>query len=168
MIFSLKIFLYLSRLSSCNNKFKPKIFHDDYSNETTSENSNNFSIRRNYCRLKRLKDSSINQKNDNITTFAGHINNTKDEKNHIIKCNIKYKENRSIDKDKNYNESKYSKFKDCLKIGTINRRFRKRLGDINSIDKDINQPGNITKRAEIRSYYKIKNINNFENDNKNL
>ena len=69
----------LNRLSSCNNKFKGKIYfghnkEDDYSNETTSENSHNFSIRRNYFRLKRLKDSSINIRNENITTFSGNNN----------------------------------------------------------------------------------------------
>lgn len=160
----------LNRLSSCNNKFKGKIFfghnkEDDYSNETTSENSHNFSIRRNYFRLKRLKDSSINIRNENITTFSGNNNelnnNTNNENNHIIRCNIKFKENlKNInDKDRNNNGSRYSKFKDCLKIGSIDRRFRKSI-NFNYIDKDKVQSENNTKRFEIRNHYRSKNINN--------
>ena len=160
----------LNRLSSCNNKFKGKIYfghnkEDDYSNETTSENSHNFSIRRNYFRLKRLKDSSINIRNENITTFSGNNNelnnNTKNENSHIIRCNIKFKENlKNInDKDRNNNGSRYSKFKDCLKIGSIDRRFRKSI-NFNYIDKDKVQSENNTKRFEIRNHYRSKNINN--------
>ena len=160
----------LNRLSSCNNKFKGKIYfghnkEDDYSNETTSENSHNFSIRRNYFRLKRLKDSSINIRNENITTFSGNNNelnnNTKNENSHIIRCNIKFKENlKNInDKDRNNNGSRYSKFKDCLKIGSIDRRFRKSI-NFNCVDKDKIQSENNTKRFEIRNHYRSKNINN--------
>lgn len=158
----------LNRLSSCNNKFKGKIYfghnkEDDYSNETTSENSHNFSIRRNYFRLKRLKDSSINIRNENITTFSGNNNelnnNTKNENSHIIRCNIKFKENlKNInDKDRNNNGSRYSKFKDCLKIGSIDRRFRKSI-NFNCVDKDKIQSENNTKRFEIRNHYRSKNI----------
>ena len=158
----------LNRLSSCNNKFKGKIYfghnkEDDYSNETTSENSHNFSIRRNYFRLKRLKDSSINIRNENITTFSGNNNelnnNTKNENSHIIRCNIKFKENlKNInDKDRNNNRSRYSKFKDCLKIGSIDRRFRKSI-NFNCVDKDKIQSENNTKRFEIRNHYRSKNI----------
>ena len=158
----------LNRLSSCNNKFKGKIYfghnkEDDYSNETTSENSHNFSIRRNYFRLKRLKDSSINIRNENITTFSGNNNelnnNTKNENSHIIRCNIKFKENlKNInDKDRNNNGSRYSKFKDCLKIGSIDRRFRKSI-NFNCVDKDKIQSENNTKRFEIRNHYRLKNI----------
>jgi hypothetical protein len=158
----------LNRLSSCNNKFKGKIYfghnkEDDYSNETTSENSHNFSIRRNYFRLKRLKDSSINIRNENITTFSGNNNelnnNTKNENSHIIRCNIKFKENlKNInDKYRNNNGSRYSKFKDCLKIGSIDRRFRKSI-NFNCVDKDKIQPENNTKRFEIRNHYRSKNI----------
>ena len=160
----------LNRLSSCNNKFKGKIYfghnkEDDYSNETTSENSHNFSIRRNYFRLKRLKDSSINIRNENITTFSGNNNelnnNAKNENSHIIRCNIKFKENlKNInDKDRNNNGSRYSKFKDCLKIGSIDRRFRKSI-NFNCVDKDKIQSENNTKRFEIRNHYRSKNINN--------
>ena len=160
----------LNRLSSCNNKFKGKIYfghnkEDDYSNETTSENSHNFSIRRNYFRLKRLKDSSINIRNENITTFSGNNNelnnNTNNENSHIIRCNIKFKENlKNInDKDRNNNGSRYSKFKDCLKIGSIDRRFRKSI-NFNCVDKDKIQSENNTKRFEIRNHYRSKNINN--------
>jgi hypothetical protein len=158
----------LNRLSSCNNKFKGKIYfghnkEDDYSNETTSENSHNFSIRRNYFRLKRLKDSSINIRNENITTFSGNNNelnnNAKNENSHIIRCNIKFKENlKNInDKDRNNNGSRYSKFKDCLKIGSIDRRFRKSI-NFNCVDKDKIQSVNNTKRFEIRNHYRSKNI----------
>jgi len=158
----------LNRLSSCNNKFKGKIYfghnkEDDYSNETTSENSHNFSIRRNYFRLKRLKDSSINIRNENITTFSGNNNelnnNTNNENSHIIRCNIKFKENlKNInDKDRNNNGSRYSKFKDCLKIGSIDRRFRKSI-NFNCVDKDKIQSENNTKRFEIRNHYRSKNI----------
>lgn len=158
----------LNRLSSCNNKFKGKIYfghnkEDDYSNETTSENSHNFSIRRNYFRLKRLKDSSINIRNENITTFSGNNNelnnNTKNENSHIIRCNIKFKEKfKNInDKDRNNNGSRYSKFKDCLKIGSIDRRFRKSI-NFNCVDKDKIQSENNTKRFEIRNHYRSKNI----------
>ena len=160
----------LNRLSSCNNKFKGKIYfghnkEDDYSNETTSENSHNFSIRRNYFRLKRLKDSSINIRNENISTFSGNNNelnnNAKNENSHIIRCNIKFKENlKNInDKDRNNNGSRYSKFKDCLKIGSIDRRFRKSI-NFNCVDKDKIQSENNTKRFEIRNHYRSKNINN--------
>ena len=159
----------INRLSSCNNKFKGKIFfghnkEDDYSNETTSENSHNFSIRRNFFRLKRLKDSSINIKNENVTTFPGNNNeinnNAMNENSHIIRCHLKSKENIGIinDKVKNNNGCRYSKFKDCLKIGSIDRRLRKSI-KYNFIDKDKIQTENNTKRLEIRSYYKSKNIN---------
>ena len=130
--------IYINRLSSCNNKFKSKIFYghfkeDDYSNETTSENSHNISIRQNYFRLNRLKLSSLNMKNENVTINSGNnietdINNNI---NQVIKCNIKYKEKRNnINyRDKSHNEIKYSKIKDCLKIGSTDRRFLKRIND---------------------------------------
>ena len=141
----------INRLSSCNNKFKTKniyIHHkeDDYSNETTSENSHNLSIRRNYFRLKRLKDSSINIKNENITT----VSNNK-ENNYIIKCNLKNRESENFHKI-----TKYSKIKDCLKIGSIDGRFQNKISDIHN---DFHS-ANSTKRNEIRSYYKLKKINN--------
>ena len=141
----------INRLSSCNNKFKSKniyIHHkeDDYSNETTSENSHNLSIRRNYFRLKRLKDSSINIKNENITT----VSNNK-ENNYIIKCNLKNRESENFHKI-----TKYSKIKDCLKIGSIDGRFQNKISDIHN---DFHS-ANSTKRNEIRSYYKLKKINN--------
>ena len=140
----------INRLSSCNNKFKSKNIYihnkeDDYSNETTSENSHNISIRRNYFRLKRFKDSSINIKNENITTVATN----KENNNYIIKCNLKSRENN------NYNKNiKYSKIKDCLKIGSIDRRFQKRIEDKHN---DFLSSNN-TKRNEIGSFYKLKKI----------
>ena len=140
----------INRLSSCNNKFKSKNIYihnkeDDYSNETTSENSHNISIRRNYFRLKRFKDSSINIKNENITTVATN----KENNNYIIKCNLKNRENN------NYNKNiKYSKIKDCLKIGSIDRRFQKRIDDKHN---DFLSSNN-TKRNEIGSFYKLKKI----------
>ena len=140
----------INRLSSCNIKFKTKNIYthhkeDDYSNETTSENSHNISIRRNYFRLKRFKDSSININNENITTVA----NNNETSNYIIKCNLK---NRQSD---NYNKSiKYSKIKDCLKIGSIDRKFQNRISDTREFH-SINN----TKRNEIKSYYKLKKIN---------
>ena len=138
----------INRLSSCNNKFKVKNIYthhkeDDYSNETTSENSHNISIRRNYFRLKRFKDSSINIKNENVTT----VSNSNDTSNYIIKCNLKNRDNA------NYNKSiKYSKIKDCLKIGSIDRKFHNRISDAHH---DFNSTNNI-KKNEIRSYYKLK------------
>ena len=141
----------INRLSSCNNKFKTKNIYthhkeDDYSNETTSENSHNISIQRNYFRLKRFKDSSINTKNENITT----VSNNKESNNYIIKCNLKNREN------DNFNKSiKYSKIKDCLKIGSIDTKFKNRINDTHH---DFNSTNNI-KRNEIRSYYKLKKIN---------
>ena len=129
--------IYINRLSSCNNKFKSKIINglnreDDYSNETTSENSHNISIRRKYFRLKKFKDISINLKNDNTTSIPGDnikTESNKEKKQFPIKCNLKYKENKNIinTRDKSPNETKYSKLRDCLKIGSFDRRFQKRI-----------------------------------------
>ena len=152
----------INRLSSCNNKYKSKHFYIynkevDYSNETTSENSHNISIRRNYFRLRKLKDISLNNKNENITTISGN-----NENNYIIKCNLKNREDKNNinNREGNSKGNKYSKIKDCLKIGSIDRKFIKKIRD-NNIEnlRDYSQSVNNTKRVEIRSYYKLKNIN---------
>ena len=154
---------YINRLSSCNNRFKSKIIYihnkeDDYSNETTSENSNNISIRRNYFRLRRIKDSSINIKNENITTIGDNkididTNNIKENIN-LIKCNLKFQENYNNDREKRYKGISNSKIKDCLKIGSFDRASKKSIDEKNNFQSENN-----TKRVEIRSYYKLKNIN---------
>ena len=154
---------YINRLSSCNNRFKSKIIYihnkeDDYSNETTSENSNNISIRRNYFRLRRIKDSSINIKNENITTIGDNkididTNNIKENIN-LIKCNLKFQENYNNDREKRYKVISNSKIKDCLKIGSFDRASKISIDEKNNFQSENN-----TKRVEIRSYYKLKNIN---------
>ena len=159
--------IYLNRLSSCNNKIKSKIFNvntkeEDYSNETTSENSYNISIRRNYYKLRRIKDSLLNIKNKDIISNAGNNIETNiidnNESSHFIKCNVKNKMNNYVNENFQNNKESKSKIKDCLKIGSIDRKFRKKIDD-NNIDMDYNQSGNKTKRIEIRSYYKLKKIN---------
>ena len=159
--------IYLNRLSSCNNKIKSKIFNvntkeEDYSNETTSENSYNISIRRNYYKLRRIKDSLLNIKNKDIISNAGNNIETdiidNNESSHFIKCNVKNKMNNYVNENFQNNKESKSKIKDCLKIGSIDRKFRKKI-DVNNIDMDYNQSGNNTKRIEIRSYYKLKKIN---------
>ena len=155
----------INRLSSCNSKIKSKIFNvnnkeEDYSNVTTAENSYNISIRRNYYRLKRIKDSLLNIKNDNIMDYVRKNIETeiidKNKNNNFLKCNIKNKANLN-DNSENFeknNESKSkSKIKDCLKIGSIDRKYRKKIND-NNIDKDYILSGNNSKRIEVRSYYK--------------
>ena len=152
----------INRLSSCNNKYKSKHFYIhneevDYSNDTTSENSHNISIRRNYFRLRKLKDTETNNKNENITTISGS-----NENNYIIKCNLKNREDKSNinNREGNSKGNKYSKIKDCLKIGSIDRKFIKKIKDNNiENERDYSQSANNTKRVDIRSYYKLKNIN---------
>ena len=155
----------INRLSSCNSKIKSKIFNvnnkeEDYSNVTTAENSYNISIRRNYYRLKRIKDSLLNIKNDNIMDYVRKNIETeiidKNKNNNFLKCNIKNKANlndNSENFEKNTESKSKSKIKDCLKIGSIDRKYRKKIND-NNIDKDYIQSVNNSKRIEVRSYYK--------------
>ena len=172
-----------NRHSSCSDKHKAKINvshkikDEDYSNETTSENSNNFSIRRNYFKLKRLRDRStyINNDNTTSTTLTNNNNNlvieTKPNNKsiYIIKCNLKERErernndNLTDINNKSSNGLKSSKFKECLKIGfgSIDRRiFENNEDKENDKDKENSKSINHFKRySDIRSFYKMRNIN---------
>ena len=176
-----------NRHSSCSDKYKSKINvshknkDDDYSNETTSENSNNFSIRRNYFKLKRIRDRStyINNDNTTSTTLTNNNNNlvieTKPNNKsiYIIKCNLKERErerernndNLTDINNKSSNGLKSSKFKECLKIGfgSIDRRIFEKNGDRDKEkdkEKENSKSINHFKRySDIRSFYKMKNIN---------
>ena len=172
-----------NRHSSCSDKYKSKINvshknkDDDYSNETTSENSNNFSIRRNYFKLKRIRDRStyINNDNTTSTTLTNNNNNlvieTKPNNKsiYIIKCNLKERErernndNLTDINNKSSNGIKSSKFKECLKIGfgSIDRRIFEKNGDKEKDkEKENSKSINHFKRySDIRSFYKMKNIN---------
>ena len=152
----------INRHSSYNEKYKTKENYghnkeEDYSNETTFENSHNFSIRRNYFKLKRLRDKSINVNNDN-TTLTNNKNVTSDSNTisksiSIIKCNLN-----------NNDGIKTTKFKECLRIGfgssmdkTINTNNKE-----NELEKEKekNKSINHVKRySEIRNFYKLKNFN---------
>lgn len=48
---------------------------EEYSNDTISENSHNCSIRRNYFKLKRLKDKLADLNNDNTTLVNNNLTN---------------------------------------------------------------------------------------------
>ena len=159
----------INRHSSCNEKIKTKVSftnnnkEDDYSNETTSENSHNFSIRRNYFKLKRLRDKSLNNNNETITN-----NNLTNENNNnhqsicTFKCSVKEKENNN---DRNRNGSETAKFKDCLKIGfdSIDRKLEikkiEKEKDVKENIKENSKLNNYVKRFnDIRNFYKSKNI----------
>ena len=173
-----------NRHSSCSDKYKAKINvshktkDEDYSNETTSENSNNFSIRRNYFKLKRLRDRSTYINNDNTTSITLTNNNNlvietkpNNKSIYIIKCNLKERErernndNLTDINNKSSNGLKSSKFKECLKIGfgSIDRRIFEKNGDKEKEkdkDKENSKSINHFKRySDIRSFYKMKNIN---------
>ena len=159
----------INRHSSCNEKIKSKVNfinnnnkEDDYSNETTSENSHNFSIRRNYFKLKYLRDKSSNNYDETITN-----NNLKNSNNNfqsicVFKCSLKEKE---YNNDRNKNGSQTTTFKDCLRIGfgSIDRRFK-----IKKIEKEKDKKENIKESSkstnyikrfsDIRNFYKSKNI----------
>ena len=166
--------IYINRLSSCNNKLKSKIINGhnkdyDYSNETTSENSNNISFRRNYLRLKQLKDNSKNIICENTTITQNNnleINkNNEKNKEHfsLIKCHLT--DRGSMDNyNNNKNKNKISQFKDCLKIGfgSFTQRYNKIYKE-NKIVNDNSKSVNRTKRVDIRNYYKFK-----KNINKNI
>ena len=172
-----------NRHSSCSDKYKSKINvshknkDEDNSNETTSENSNNFSIRRNYFKLKRIRDRStyINNDNTTSTTLTNNNNNlvieTKPNNKsiYIIKCNLKERErernndNLTDINNKSSNGLKSSKFKECLKIGfgSIERRILEKNGDKEK-DKEKENSKSIDhfkRYSDIRSFYKMKNIN---------
>ena len=159
----------INRHSSCNEKIKAKVTftnnnkEDDYSNETTSENSHNFSIRRNYFKLKRLRDKSLNNNNETITN-----NNLTNENNNnhqsicVFKCNLKEKENNN---NRNRNGSETTTFKDCLRIGfgSIDRKFKikkiEREKEVKENNKESSKSTNYVKRfSDIRNFYKSKNI----------
>ena len=157
----------LNRDSSCKQKYNEEKYRhnkdEDYSNETTSENSHNCSIRRNYFKLKRLKDRLSNINNDN-TTIANN-NLTNDNKSiSITKSTIN-------NFDKINNGIKSTKFKDCLRIGynSIDRRvYVKYNGKEKGIEKEKEKYNyksiNVKKYMEIRNFYKLKNIKNNDVD----
>ena len=160
----------LNRDSSYKPKYNDENYRqnkdEDYSNETTSENSHNCSIRRNYFKLKRLKDRLSNINNDNTTIVNNNLTN--DNKSiSIIKSNI-------TNFDKINNGIKSTKFKDCLRIGynSIDRRVHVKY---NEKDKTIEKENdktksiNVKKYMEIRNFYKLKNIknNNVDMNEKN-
>ena len=169
-----------NRHSSCSDKYKAKIDvshktkDEDYSNETTSENSNNFSIRRNYFKLKRLRDRSTYINNDNTTSTTLNNNNNNlvietrpnNKSIYIIKCNLKERERNNDNltdiNNKSSNGIKSSKFKECLKIGfgSIDRKIFEKNGDKENKEKENSKSINHFKRySDIRSFYKMKNIN---------
>ena len=157
----------LNRDSSYKQKYNEEKYRhnkdEDYSNETTSENSHNCSIRRNYFKLKRLKDRLSNINNDN-TTIANN-NLTNDNKSiSITKSTIN-------NFDKINNGIKSTKFKDCLRIGynSIDRRvYVKYNGKEKGIEKEKEKDNyksiNVKKYMEIRNFYKLKNIKNNDVD----
>jgi hypothetical protein len=177
-----------NRHSSCSDKHKAKINvshktkDEDYSNETTSENSNNFSIRRNYFKLKRLRDRSTYINNDNTTSTILTNNNNlvietkpNNKSIYIIKCNLKEREserekerernndNLTENNNKSSHGLKSSKFKECLKIGfgSIDRRIFEKNGDKEK-DKEKENSKSINHfklYSDIRSFYKMRNIN---------
>ena len=153
----------INRHSSYNEKYKTKENYgqnkeEDNSNETTSENSHNFSIRRNYFKLKRLRDKSININNDN-TTLTNNKNitnesNTYNKSISVIKCDL------------NNNGIKTTKFKECLRIGlgsSMERRVYTKNNE-NEIEKEKEKENNksinhVKRYSEIRNFYKLKNFN---------
>lgn len=154
------------RHSSCNDKFKniQNNKEDDYSNETTSENSHNISIRRNYFQLKRLRDKSINNlNNDNTTLTNNNLTNNNNKINNksisVVKCDLY---NNNIN-----NGVKSSKLKDCLRIGfgSIEKRIyikniEKQKEKENEKENDKNKLIERIKRyGDIRTFYKLKNVN---------
>ena len=151
----------LNRDSSYKPKYNNEKYRqnkdEEYSNETTSENSYNCSIRRNYFKLKRLKDRLSNINNDNTTIVNNNLTN--DNKSiSAIKSNVN-------NFDKINNGIKSTKFKDCLRIGynSIDRRVHiKYNGKEKAIkkEKDSNKSINVKKCMEIRNFYKLKNIKN--------
>ena len=165
----------LNRNSSCNEKYINTYNKEDDSNETTSDNSHNFSIRRSYFKLKKLRDKSINTNNEYKPT---HNNITNDNKNNTKSLNnIKYSENNNITINNN-NGIKTTKFRDCLRIGfgSINRKSQIKNTEKEIIkdkekekdnSKSINQTKRYSRYTDIRSFYKMKNIinkNNKENE----
>ena len=180
----------INRHSSCNDKYNRKINYgnnnkeEDYSNQNTSENSHNFSIRRNYFRLRKLRDRSTNLNNNENTTITVRNNNNLIKNNkantkssiYLIKSNIEEREKEKDNKNsfninKNINGMKSTKFKDCLKIGfgSIERRNKiknnlKEKEKEKSNDKEINKSINHFKRySDIRNFYKLKNRNKNKN-----
>ena len=169
-----------NRHSSCSDKYKAKIDvshktkDEDYSNETTSENSNNFSIRRNYFKLKRLRDRSTYINNDNTTSTTLNNNNNlvietrpNNKSIYIIKCNLKERErernndNLTDINNKSSNGIKSSKFKECLKIGfgSIDRKIFEKNGDKDKEKENSKSINHFKRYSDIRSFYKMKNIN---------
>ena len=167
-----------NRHSSCSDKYKAKINvshktkDEDYSNETTSENSNNFSIRRNYFKLKRLRDRSTYINNDNTTSITLTNNNNlvietrpNNKSIYIIKCNLKERERNNDNltdiNNKSSNGIKSSKFKECLKIGfgSIDRKIFEKNGDKDKEKENSKSINHFKRYSDIRSFYKMKNIN---------
>lgn len=163
----------INRHSSCNEKYKekgnnPPNKEEEYSNETTSENSYKCSIRRNYFKLKRLKDRLTNLNNENTSLVGNNLTNINKSTNKSISL-IKYD---LANNDKINNGVKSTKFKDCLRIGfssnekrIIAKNNEKEIKVENEKDcKSINH----TKRyIDIRNFYKLKNINKNNNEEKN-
>ena len=171
----------INRNSSCNEKYiNAYNKEEDYSNETTSDNSHNFSIRRSYFKLKKLRDKSINTNNEyKISTHNEIINDNKN--NNKSNSFIKRSEN-NININNNNNGIKSTKFRDCLRIGfgSINRNQIKNSEKELIKDKEkekekdnsksINHAKRYSRYTDIRSFYKMKNSinkNNKENEDTN-
>ena len=156
----------INRNSSCNGKYKSEVNfaqnkEEDYSNETTSENSYNCSIRRNYFKFKRFKDKLSDLNNDNTTLVNNNLTNDNKYSNKsisVIKCNINHKNTIN-------NGIKSTKFRECLRIGygSIDKGYHIKCNENEkNIEKEKdNKSINYTKRyMDLRSFYKMKNIKN--------
>ena len=158
----------INRNSSCNDKYITTYNkEDDYSNETTSDNSHNFSIRRNYFKLKKLRDKSINTNNGNIV-----LNNN--NKNNKSISAIKFSGNNNI--ESNNNGIRTTNFRDCLKIGfdSIDRRIQKTNNEKEILKDKEKEKDNYkylihpNRYSDIRSFYKMKNCNKNNKENEDL
>ena len=177
---------YDKNKNSRNSSFNDKLIlnanynkEEDYSNDTTSENSHNFSIRRNYFKLKKMREQSAAVCHcKEIKTKNNISNDNKPQSIHVIKCNLK---DDNIMKENN--GSATTKFKDCLKIGfgsiSIDRGIK--MNDIENEKekqkiKENRKFINEKRFSDIRNFYKSKNIyrntkelydNNKENKSRN-
>ena len=159
--------------SSCNEKYKekgnnPPNKEEEYSNETTSENSYKCSIRRNYFKLKRLKDRLTNLNNENTSLVGNNLTNINKSTNKSISL-IKYD---LANNDKINNGVKSTKFKDCLRIG-FNSNEKRIIAKNNEKEikveneKDCKSINHTKRYIDIRNFYKLKNINKNNNEEKN-
>ena len=172
-----------SRNSSFNDKLVLNANYnkeEDYSNDTTSENSHNFSIRRSYFRLKRMRDQSAAVCHCNEIKSKNNIANEKNPQSiFVIKCNLK---DDNIDKKNNGSET--TKFKDCLKIAydsiSIDKKIKmkndKNEKEKENLKENRKMINGIRRFSDIRNFYKSKNIyrnrkelndNNKENKSRN-